>query len=189
MKQHRRFLSLSQKFPDTSLLPADGGERRALGEPVDEPPLTPRPRKSLFSSESLLQGTRSPFIPAALPAKSVGIFPPTRTRLAGGPPIMSSHQLSPEGEGGTEDKTSGVGTLHSRVGAELCWGRTPAGREWRCRRSPFKLKQTKQRRKNFPSMGMGPKNFRVQPDGPPSPRIAVPLPRQIPVGRVGARGA
>lgn len=115
------------KIPRCFTSPRHGGERRALGKPVDEPPLTPRPRKSLFSRESLLRGTRSPFMPAALPAKSVGIFPPTRTRLAGGPPIMSTHQPSPEGEGGTEDKTSGVRELHSQVGAEPCWGPDPGG--------------------------------------------------------------
>lgn len=108
------------KIPRYFTFPRRRRRAESTREALDEPPLTPRPLKSLFSSESLLRGTRSPFIPAALPAKSVGIFPPTRTRLAGPPPPHNVHPSALTRRGDRGQDLGCGGAPQSR--AESCLG-------------------------------------------------------------------
>lgn len=96
---------------------------------MDEPPLTPRPRKSLFSSErEPSAGHTIAFHSSCTPCKVRGNSPPTRTRLAEGPPIMSPHQPSPEREGGQRTRPRVLGrSTAAGSGAVLGAGARRAG--------------------------------------------------------------
>lgn len=91
---------------------------------MDEPPLAPRPRKSLSSSESLLQGAPSPSIPAALPEKSVGNFPPHPDEISWG----GAHNVPPsEGEGDRGQELGSCGETPQAGGNGAVLGPDPGG--------------------------------------------------------------